>query len=64
MSRPSSVMCRGRCFQPGDQPQQRGLAAARGADEDDELALLDRQVDALDGAQVAEVLFDALELQE
>jgi hypothetical protein len=51
-------------LQPGDQPQQRGLAAARRPDEDDELAALDRQVDALDGAQVAEVLLDALELQE
>jgi hypothetical protein len=41
-------------FQPGDQPQQRGFAAARRADEDDELALLDRQVNALDDAQFAE----------
>ena len=32
-------------LEPGDQPQQRGLAAARGADEDDELAVLDDQVD-------------------
>jgi hypothetical protein len=32
---------RGRVLQPGDQAQQRGFAAARGADEDDELAVLD-----------------------
>ena len=34
------------CPQPGDHPQQRGLAAARGADEDDELAVVDIEVDA------------------
>ena len=34
-----------RVLEPGDQPQQRGLAAARGADEDDELAVLDVEVD-------------------
>jgi hypothetical protein len=32
-------------LQPRDHPQKRGLAAARGADEDDELALFDVQVD-------------------
>ena len=35
-------------LQPGDQPQQRGLAAARRADEDDELAVLDVEVDVRD----------------
>jgi hypothetical protein len=30
----------GDLFQPRDHPQKRGLAAARGADEDDQLALL------------------------
>ena len=30
-----------RMFEPGDQAQQRGLAAARRADDDDELARLD-----------------------
>src|SRR5207245_3520027 len=44
--------------------QQRGLAAARRTDEDDELALLDREVNALDGALRAEVLLDAVELEE
>lgn len=35
-------------LQPGYQPQQRGLAATRRADEDDELAILDHQVEAGD----------------
>ena len=49
--------------QPGDHAQQRRLAAARRADEDDELALLDRQVHALDDAHVAVGLLDILQLQ-
>ncbi len=36
---------RARLFQPRDQPQKRGLAAARGADEDAELAVRDRKRD-------------------
>jgi hypothetical protein len=36
-------------LQAGDHAQQGGLAAARRADEDAELALLDRQVGVLDG---------------
>ena len=32
-------------LEAGDQPQQRGLAAARRADEDDELAVVDVEVD-------------------
>ena len=35
-------------LKPGDHPQQRGLAAAGRADEDDELAILDLEVDAAD----------------
>jgi hypothetical protein len=35
-----------RVFKAGDQPQKRRLSTARGTDEDDELALVDRQVDA------------------
>ena len=31
-------------LEPGDQAQQRGLAAARRADEDDELAIADGEV--------------------
>ena len=45
-SRPSMLIVpRGRVLEAGDQPQQRGLAAARRADEDDELAVLDVEVD-------------------
>jgi hypothetical protein len=47
-----------------DQPQQRRLAAARRADEHGELAARDRQVDALDRLDVAELLLDALELEK
>jgi hypothetical protein len=35
-------------LEPRDHPQRRRLAAAGGADEDDEFAVLDRQVDAVD----------------
>jgi hypothetical protein len=35
-------------FQPGHHAQQRGLAAARGADDDDELAIVDFGVHAVD----------------
>jgi hypothetical protein len=35
----------GDVLQPRDQPQKRGLAAARGADEDHELAVFDGQVE-------------------
>ena len=34
-------------LEPGDGPQQRRLPAARGADEDDELARFDVEVDAV-----------------
>ena len=36
-------------LEPRDHPEQRRLAATRGADEDEELAVLDAQVDVLDG---------------
>ena len=39
----------GRVLEPGDHPQRRRLAAARGAEQGEELALADRQVEALDG---------------
>ncbi|MNV67920.1 hypothetical protein D3C71_1607410 [compost metagenome] len=50
-------------FEPRNQPQQRGLATARGADEDDELALLDGEVDALDGAMLTKEFLDAAQLK-
>ena len=48
---------RGRVLQPGDDAQQRGLAAARRADEDDELAVVDLEVDALQHVDLAEDFF-------
>jgi hypothetical protein len=46
-----------------DQAQQRRLAATRGADEHDELAVGDREVDAVDDLGFAEGLVDALEFE-
>ena len=40
-------------FQPRDHAQQRGLAAAGGADQHAELAIADLEVDALDGLEAA-----------
>ncbi len=53
----------GDVLEPGDQAQQGRLAAARRADEDDELARLDVEVDALDDVDGAERLLDVGELQ-
>ena len=52
---------RGDRLQPGDDAQQRRLAAAGRADHDDELALLDREAHALDGAEGAVVLGDVVD---
>ena len=49
---------RGGFLQPRDHPQQRGFAAARGADEDAELAILDLEVNPVDHLHVAEALDD------
>ena len=49
----------GDVLQPGDHAQQRALAAARGADEDDELAVGDFEVDAMHDLDLAERLFHA-----
>src|SRR5690606_28723344 len=49
-------------LQPGDGAQQGGLAAAGRADEDGELLLLDRQVDAADHLHVAEALHQLVDL--
>ena len=50
-------------LEAGDDAQQRGLAAAGGADEDDELAVRDVEVDAVDDVDGAEGLLDVDELQ-
>ena len=50
-------------LEPGDDAQQRGLAAARGPEEADELALGDVQVDVAQRGEAAEVLADAGQLQ-
>src|SRR5262249_4626182 len=47
-------------LEPGDHPQQGRLAAAGGADEDAELAVLDLQIDALDDLGLAVALADVL----
>ncbi len=47
----------GHGFQPGDHAQQRGLAAARGTDDDDELAVSDFHVDAVHDLRAAGVGF-------
>ena len=53
----------GDLLEPGDHPQQRRLAAARRADEDDELAVLDVKVDAVDDLDRAEALDDAAKVE-
>ena len=54
-------IARGDLLEPGDHPQQGGLAAAGRTDEDAELAVLDLEVDALDDLDVAVALADVLE---
>jgi len=43
-------------LEAGDDAQQRGLAAARGAEEADEFSLADRQADVAERREAAEVL--------
>ena len=50
----------GRLLETGDDAQQGRLAAARGADQADELAVADRQVDAGKGVDVAIADLEAL----
>ncbi len=50
-------------LEPGDDPQQRCLAAARGAEEADELAARDRQVDVAQRLEATERLADPLQAQ-
>ena len=61
-SPPILSVAAGDVLEARDQAQQRRLAAARRADEDDELARLDVEVDALDDVDVAERLVDVGEL--
>ena len=52
----------GDLLEPGDHPQRRRLAAARGPDEDHELAVGDLEIELVDGARAVAVdLADALE---
>ena len=50
--------------EPVDRAAERGLATARRADHDDDLASVDRQVDVLQDVQFTEVLVDVLEYDE
>ena len=51
----------GDLLEAGDHPQAGGLAAAGRADQDHELAVLDLEVEVLDGGEVAEALPDVIE---
>ena len=51
-------IARGRPLEAGDHAHQRGLAAARGAEQDEELAFLGGEVDAVDRADLIEQLDD------
>ncbi len=48
-------------FQARDRAQQRGLAAARGADKHDKLAVVDLQIDAVQRGDIAKAFLDVLE---
>ncbi len=50
-----------RLLEPGDQTKAGGLAGAGGPEHGEELALGDGEVDAIDGADIAEVPGDVLE---
>ncbi len=51
----------GRLLEPGDHPQRGRLAAARRAEQREELSLADRQADVVDGLDAPEILRDVLE---
>ena len=53
----------GRLLQTTDQAQQGRFAAARRADEDDEFAVVDLQVDAVNDAGVAEILDNVFQFE-
>jgi hypothetical protein len=52
-----------RQVEAGDHPQQRGLAATGGAEQREEFACLDREVDAIDGREIAKTARDVLNLE-
>ncbi len=51
-------------LEPGDRVEQRGLAAAGRADEHQEAALLDVEVDALQDLDGAEALLEVFDLEK
>ncbi len=51
-------------FEPGDGVEERGLAAARRPDEDEEAAAVEGEVDPLEDLQAAEALAQAGDLEE
>ena len=55
---------RGRRLEAREHPQQRRLAAARAAEQAEELALVDVEADIVDGGEVAELLADLLDADE
>ena len=52
----------GHRLEPGDHPEQRGLAAAGGPEESAELAAIDGQIEVLDRLDIAVALLDAPQL--
>jgi hypothetical protein len=54
---------RGRSLETGDRPQQRGFAAAVGADAGERLSLFDLERDLEEGLEVAVEDVDLLELE-
>ena len=53
---------RRRVLEAADHPQRRRLAAARGAEQREEVAALDRERELVDGGHLAEALGDILEM--
>ena len=65
MSWPSiRILPGGRRLEAGQHAQERGLAAARGAEQREELALVDVEADIVDRVDVAELLGDVLDPDE
>src|SRR5690606_19966077 len=49
-------------LEPGDEPEQGGLARARRAEQGQEFAVLDREIDLADRGEGAELLVDVADL--